>query len=214
VDHGEVGLAAVPGLPGRSPAEAADSEGAHGEGGVVAGLRTGALARPAAVFATTALGAGIVVTFLPLAVPASMSGLVAAALFLQPAAATAARWFAGRIGDRRGPARLVLPGLLLSAAGLLVTALTGSAAAVLCGVAVFGVGFGIAQNATLSLMYAWVPVSDYGTVSALWNFAYDAGMGAGAVGYGAVACGTGYPAAFALTAALMLLAAPAARRDR
>ncbi|QNA70752.1 MFS transporter [Streptomyces sp. So13.3] len=197
----------VPGPPGRQPS-------ADHAVGVVAGLRTGALARPAVVFATTALGAGIIVTFLPLAVPTSMSGLVTAVLFIQPAAATVARWFTGRIGDRRGAAGLVLPGLLLSAVGLLVTALTGSPVAVLAGVTLFGIGFGIAQNATLTLMYARVPESGYGTVSALWNFAYDAGMGVGAVGYGAIAAHTGYPAAFALTAAVMLLALWPACQDR
>ncbi|NEA53377.1 MFS transporter [Streptomyces sp. SID13666] len=197
----------VPGLPGRQLS-------ADHAVGVVAGLRTGALARPAVVFATTALGAGIIVTFLPLAVPTSMSGLVTAVLFIQPAAATVARWFAGRIGDRHGAAGLVLPGLLLSAVGLLVTALTGSAVAVLAGVTLFGIGFGIAQNATLTLMYARVPESGYATVSALWNFAYDAGMGVGAVGYGAIAAHTGYPAAFALIAAVMLLALWPACQDR
>lgn len=176
------------------------------------GLRDAALVRPAAVFTVTALGAGIVVTFLPLAVPAAASGVVAAALFVQPAAATAARWFAGRVGDRHGAARLVLPGLLLSAAGLLLTAATGSTAAVLCGVAVFGIGFGVMQNATLSLMYARVAPAGYGTVSALWNVGYDAGMGAGAVGFGALAALTGYPAAFALTAAAMVLPLRLARR--
>ncbi|MCZ4125456.1 MFS transporter, partial [Streptomyces sp. H39-S7] len=82
------------------------------------------------------------------------------------------------------------------------------------GVTLFGIGFGIAQNATLTLMYARVPASGYGTVSALWNVAYDAGMGAGAVGYGAIGAHTGYPAAFALTAALMLLALWPACQDR
>lgn len=204
-----VAVAAVPGLPGRSPAARPERHA-----GVVAGMRAGALARPTGVFAATALGAGVIVTFLPAAVPSSMSGLVAAALFVQPAASTAARWFAGRLGDRRGPAGLVLPGLLASAAGLAVTALTGSAAAVLAGVALFGAGFGITQNATLTLMYTRVSAEGYGTVSALWNVAYDAGMGAGAVGCGAVAARTGFPAAFALTAALTLLALGPAWRDR
>ncbi|CAG6396422.1 MFS transporter [Streptomyces cocklensis] len=204
-------VSVVPGIPGREPCPAKESA-AGAEGRIGGGLRDGGLVRPAAVFTVTALGAGILVTFLPLAVPAAASGVVAAALFVQPAAATAARWFAGRLGDRRGPGRLVLPGLLLSAAGLLLTAATGSTAAVLCGVAVFGVGFGVAQNATLSLMYARVSAAGYGTVSALWNVGYDAGMGAGAVGFGALAALTGYPAAFALTAAAMLLPLRLARR--
>ncbi|GAA4836384.1 MFS transporter [Kitasatospora terrestris] len=200
-------IASVPGLPDRirstGPAV-----------GVTEGLRTAELRRPAVVFAATAVAAGIVVTFLPLAVPAAAGGVVALALFVQPAAATLARWFAGRLGDRHGPARLVLPGLLLSAAGTLVMVLTGSPVAVVAGAGIFGIGFGVAQNATLTLMYARVPTAGYGAVSALWNFAYDAGMGAGAVAFGWLAAATGYPWAFALTAAAMLTAAVPARRDR
>ncbi|MFG2304061.1 MFS transporter [Actinacidiphila glaucinigra] len=210
VAGGVVALAAVvvvPGLPGRERSAGRD-------GGVVAGLRTGALARPTAVFATTALGAGIIVTFLPVAVPASLSALVTAALFAQPATSTVARWFAGRYGDRHGPARLVLPGLLASAAGLLLTAATGSPVAVLAGVTLFGAGFGVAQNATLTLMYSRAPESGYGTVSALWNVAYDGGMGVGALAFGVTAAHTGYPAAFALAAAATLVALAPAWRDR
>lgn len=199
-------VAAVPGLPDREPTSARAV-------GVVAGFRAAALARPAVVFATTALAAGIIVTFLPLAVSSESTGLVALALLVQPAASTVARWAAGRHGDRHGPARLVLPGLLASAAGVLLTALTHSPVAVVGGVTLFGLGFGVTQNATLTLMYARVPTSGYGAVSALWNFAYDAGMGLGAIGFGVLAGTTGYPLAFTLTAALMLTALAPAWRD-
>ncbi|GAX51697.1 MFS transporter [Streptomyces olivochromogenes] len=199
-------ILAVPGLPDREPASGKTV-------GVLAGLRTGGLMRPGAVFATTALAAGIVVTFLPLAVPAAYGTVVAVALFVQPAASTAARWAAGRYGDRHGSARLVVPGLVLSAGGLSITAVTGSPVAVLVGVAVFGTGFGIAQNATLTLMYARVPASGYGTVTALWNVAYDGGMGVGAAGFGVLAGVTGYPSALAVTAVLMLAALIPAYRD-
>ena len=194
-----VSIAAVPGLPGREAAPGPPL-------GIFAGARSGTLGRPTAVFAVTAVGAGIVVTFLPLAVAPGYSGAVAAALFVQPAAATASRWFAGRRADRRGAVGLVVPGLVVSAAGILVVALTGVPVAVVVGAAVFGAGFGITQSATITLMYSRVPASGYGTVSALWNVAYDAGMGLGAVGFGAVAGLTGYPWAFVLTALLMLAA--------
>jgi hypothetical protein len=36
-------------------------------------------------------------------------------------------------------------------------------------------GFGITQNATFALMMDRAPASGYGTASALWNLAYDAG---------------------------------------
>src|SRR3712207_8970891 len=45
----------------------------------------------------------------------------------------------------------------------------------------FRSGFGLLQNATLSLMYSRATQHDYGTVSALWNGAYDLGMGPGAL---------------------------------
>ncbi|MDU8994289.1 MFS transporter [Streptomyces mirabilis] len=199
-------IVAVPGLPDREPTSGKPV-------GVLAGLRTGGLMRPGAVFATTALAAGIVVTFLPLAVPAAYGTVVAVALFVQPAASTAARWAAGRYGDRHGPARLLVPGLVLSAGGLSITAVTGSPVAVLVGVAVFGTGFGIAQNATLTLMYARVPATGYGTVTALWNIAYDGGMGVGAAGFGVLAGVTGYPSALAVTAVLMLVALIPAYHD-
>ncbi|MET8450041.1 MFS transporter [Streptomyces sp. NPDC005209] len=181
--------------------------------GMTAALRTPALRRPALVFATTALAAGILVTFLPVAVPESAAGAVTVALVVQPAAATAARWVAGRHGDRHGSARLVVPGLLLPAAGMLITVATATPVAVVVGSAVFGAGFGVAQNATLTPMYARVARPSFGTVTAVWNLAYDAGMGAGAAGFGLAAAHTGYPWAFALTAAVMLLALGPALRD-
>ncbi|THA47100.1 MFS transporter [Streptomyces sp. A1136] len=216
VGYGPVGIASavaalaaivsVPGLPHREPTSGRSI-------GVLAGLRTAALLRPAVLFSATALAAGIIVTFLPLAVPPASTGVVAGALFVQSAASTVARWGAGRHGDRHGPASLVLPALAVSAAGTLLTSLTHSPVAVVAGVALFGVGFGVTQNATLTLMYARVPTSGYGTVSALWNFAYDAGMGVGAVGFGVLTGQTGYPVAFALTAMLTLTALVPAWRD-
>jgi hypothetical protein len=51
-------------------------------------------------------------------------------------------------------------------------------------------------------------------VSAVWNLAYDAGMGLGAAGFGVLAVRTGYPAAFALAAAVppAVLTVASARR--
>jgi MFS family permease len=166
--------------------------------------------RPALVFAASAVAAGVLVTFLPLAVTTATA---AAALFTQAAAATAARWAAGRIGDRRGQARLLCPGVLLSAVGMALLAATHLPAMVLGGAACFGTGFGMLQNATLAMMYAGAPSGAYSTVSAIWNAAYDAGMGAGAALLGLLATRAGYPAAFLLTAAVILPALVPALRQ-
>jgi MFS family permease len=217
-------LVVVPWLPGRDsarrrpagePGPAESGAGAHGKPlGIFAGLRTGALLRPAAAFAATTTAAGVLVTFVPLAVTQASGSVAALALLAQPAATTLARWLAGRHGDRRGPARQLVPGLVASAAGIAMIALTGVPVAVVAGSLIFGAGFGFAQNATQAMMFERVPASGYPTVSALWNLAYDLGMGVGAAGFGLLAAGTGYPVAFCLIAAVVLTALVPARRDR
>jgi MFS family permease len=199
-------IVTVIGLPARD----ASSSGAHG---VLQSLRSVALMRPAVIFAATASAAGVVVTYLPLAVAGLAGWVVPAALFLQPAAATVGRWCAGRLGDRHGQVRLLVPAVALSVAGMAAMAVTSSSILVVAGATTFGVGFGVLQNATLSLMYSRVPAAGFGAVSALWNAAYDLGMGAGAIGVGALVAGVGYGAAFALTAASMLPAIALARRE-
>jgi MFS family permease len=153
------------------------------------------------IFAVCASAAGVLVTFVPLALTATVAPIV---LFVQPAVTTAARGIAGRVGDRAGQSVLLLPGILLSAAGMAAVAATHSTALVLLGAAAFGAGFGVLQNVTLTMMYARVPRSSYSAVSAIWNAAFDLGMAAGALGVGALIPSLGYPAAFLLTAASML----------
>jgi predicted MFS family arabinose efflux permease len=203
------GLAAVPGLPDRTA-----GPGPESPVGVLAGLRTPALVRPSVVLGATAMAAGVVVTFLPLVVPAEAGDLAVWALLVQALAATLSRWWAGRHGDRHGTHGLIVPAVLTTAAGLLALVLTGSPAAVLIGMALLGAGFGVAQNATLALMFDRVPAAGYDTASALWNLAYDAGLGIGGVGFGVLAARTGYPVAFALTGVLVLAAVLPAWRDR
>ncbi|SDU55625.1 MFS transporter [Jiangella alkaliphila] len=197
-------LVAVPGLPRRT----GSGGGSHG---VLAGLRDAGLVRPAAVFAASTVAIGVLVTFLPLAT--GSASVAAAALLVQPATSTATRWVAGRLGDRYGQGRLLVPGLVLSGLGLLGVTATGVPAAVIAGAGVFGAGFGVLQNATLALMYTRVRPEGYGTVSAIWNAAYDIGMAVGATGAGLIAAGAGYPVVFALTAALLIPALLPARRE-
>jgi MFS family permease len=199
-------LVSVPGLPSRAstPPESA---------GILAGLRQPSLTRPATLFATSTAAVGVLVTYLPLAGAGRPGWIVAAALLLQPAAATAARWVAGRLGDRHGLRRLLAPGLLLGASGMAALAWTDSASAVLGGALLFGTGFGILQNTTLALMYAEAPAGTEDTVSAVWNIAYDLGMAAGAFAAGLAVTSIGFGWTFVLAGAAMvpaLLLIPAA----
>lgn len=186
-------LAAVPGLPTTRPARSM---------GGVAGLS--GLGAPIVVFGAVTLAVGVMVTFLPLAAPASL------ALLAQSLTTPVARWWAGRVSDRHGADRLLVPALLAAGLGTALLVVVGDQVAMVAGMALFGVGFGIAQNVTLTMMFE--RNADSGRVSALWNLAYDAGMGIGAAGFGVVMGMTGYAAGFAITAALVFAAIVPARR--
>ncbi len=199
-------VASVPFLPSGTRASTS------AEHGMLAALRNPALTVPSLVFAASAAAVGVLVTFVPLATKGLAGWVAPAVLLAQPATSMAARWLAGRFGDARGHARLPAPGIALSVAGMAAMALTGSAAAVLAGAILLGAGFGLLQNATLVLLYSRTPADAHGAAGALWNAAYDVGMGAGALGVGALATPLGYPTAFLLTAVLVLPALLPARR--
>ncbi len=197
----------VPGLPSR------DSKAPARRRGVIDPRRNAALLRPAVIFATSASAAGVVVTFLPLALSGHAAWAAPAALFLQPAAATAGRWVAGRVGDRRGQAGLLVPGIALSITGMTAMAVTPSAVVVTMGAATFGAGFGVLQNATLSLMYTRAGKTGYTTVSTMWNASYDVGMALGALGAGPLITATGFAPAFLVIAVTMLPALLMSHRE-
>jgi len=206
-------LAAVPWLadPASQQVDAGSADPAPA--GLLDSLRSGGMLRPGLVFAATTVSAGVVASFLPLAAGVS-AGVATLGLFAQAVTATASRWWAGRRGDRHGHAGLLIPGLLIAAVGMASLIWVSAPVVVIAGMCLFGIGFGIAQNATFALMIDRAPAGGYGTASALWNLAYDAGYGTGPIVFGLFVAHTGYPAAFALTGMLILAALLPAVRDR
>ena len=200
---GLVPLAALRWLPGRGAANRTRSA-----------ARTrrapGAALRLALIFAAGTVAAGVLDSFFPLAKGVS-SNLSSAALLVQAIIATLSRWQAGRHGDRCGHARLLIPGLVMAALGMTAMLWLSSPALVFASMVLFGAGFGVLENATFALLLERLPEAK---ASALWNFAYDAGYGAGPAVFGLFAARTGYPAAFALTGIFVLAALPAALRER
>ncbi|MGC1287112.1 MAG: MFS transporter, partial [Streptosporangiaceae bacterium] len=132
----------------------------------------------------------------------------------QALTAMAGRWWAGRLGDRLGHERLLPAALAIAAAGMAALFWLASPVAVIAGMGLFGLGFGALQNATFTLMINRMPESGFGTASAIWNLAYDAGYGAGPAAFGVFVGVTGYPIAFAFSALLMVVALPLTRRPR
>ena len=170
----------------------------------------GAALRLPLIFAAATIAAGVLDSFLPLAkgIP---SNLASAALLVQAVTATLSRWQAGKHGDRYGHARLLIPALAVAALGMAAMIVLGSPVVIFAGMVLFGAGFGVIENATFALLIEQLPEAK---ASALWNLAYDTGYGAGPAVFGLICVSTGYPAAFALTGALILATLPAALRER
>jgi MFS family permease len=179
-------------------------------GGRGVGWLTGGALRLPLIFATATVAAGVLDSFLPL-VTGIAPNLAAAALLVQAITATLSRWQAGRRGDRYGHARLLIPALAVAALGLGVLLFAGAPAALFAGMALFGAGFGVLENATFALLIEQLPEAK---ASAWWNLAYDAGYGAGPAAFGLICARVGYPAAFGLSGALLLAVVPLARRER
>ena len=193
-------LAAIHRLPG----------GREARPTVRAGRMPGAALRLPLIFAAATVAAGVLDSFLPLAkgIPSNLSS---AALLVQAITATLSRWQAGKHGDRYGHARLLIPALAVAALGMAAMMVLGSPVVIFAGMVLFGAGFGVIENATFAQLIEQLPEAK---ASALWNFAYDAGYGAGPAVFGLICVRTEYPAAFALTGALMLAAVPVALRER
>jgi len=203
-----LGMATVPFLPRRA---ASTGEASHG---ILHALRRGALMRPALVFASAAAAAGAVVTYLPLAIGGAAEWLAPVALLVQSTASTAGRWIAGRIGDRHGAMRLIVPGILFVTVGTAGLVVSPAAVVVLAGATLFGAGFGMLQNASLTLMYARTTTGEYGVVSAIWNAAYDGGMAVGALVVGFAGSVIGLGPAFLVVAVIVATTLLVARLDR
>jgi predicted MFS family arabinose efflux permease len=196
-------LTAIRWLPARG--------GTHGRPSAARTRRApGAGLRLALIFAACTIAAGVLDSFLPLAKGVS-SNLVTVVLLVQAIAATVSRWQAGRYGDKYGHARLLIPALIVAALGLVAMIGLASPVLIFTSMVLFGAGFGVLENATFALLIERLPEA---RASALWNFAYDAGYGAGPAVFGLFAARAGYPVAFALTGVLVLAVLPAALRER
>ncbi|WP_285830315.1 MFS transporter [Streptomyces meridianus] len=203
---------------GREPARVRVPEAApvgRGSGG-----RWRGLAVPPGVLAVAACALGGVTSFLPLALGGS-SVAAPVALFALSAALVVGRWGAGVWNDRVGAGRLVVPAAVacgLATGGFAVVSgpvpdVVAVAGAVTAAV-VYGLGFGALQNDTLVVMFRRAGPGGNGMVSTVWNLAFDAGTGMGAVAVGLLSQGVGMDGAYAVAAALMLVAVVFAVRDR
>lgn len=138
---------------------------------------------PSLLGAATNLKDGLVWLALPLMMAARGFDLtqVGAVAGVYPLVWASGQIVFGPLSDRVGRRRLVLPGMLLQAAGLVVLGLAGSFGALLLAAAVLGLGTGMAYPTLIALVADRVPIGERATALGIYRFFRDGGYALGAV---------------------------------
>src|SRR5512134_3367597 len=102
------------------------------------------------------------------------------------------RLFSGRLADRVGHRRFLLPCLAIVTVGLVLTALARTRLQLVIAAAVFGLGFGNQYPAFVSHVLKFVDTARRGAAFGGILAAFDTGVGTGSIAVGAMASRLGF----------------------
>ncbi len=137
-------------------------------------------------------------------------GIAPRSIFFISFAATVfvTRVFSGRLADRVGHRRFLLPCLALVTVGLAATAAARTRTELVLAAAVFGLGFGNQYPAFVGHVIKFVDPSRRGAAFGGILAAFDTGVGTGSIGVGAMAARIGFGPAFGVAAGLSAFSIP------
>lgn len=118
-----------------------------------------------------------------------------------------AKPIAGKVSDRLGRRRVILPGLVIGAASVAMLPYFPSFAALSVLSLVFGVGFATVTSSTAALVADLTRDGRYGSSMGVLRTVMDVGQSIGPVLTGFMVGAAGYPSAFTLLAAILVAAA-------
>jgi MFS family permease len=172
-------------------------------------LRTGIVALEALPMAwtTMCLGMGFGPLSAFIAIYASTRGVENPGLFftVQALALLVARPLGGQLADRRGREVVLIPGLIVTALALLALTWADDFASIMAVGALFGLGFGAAQPATMALLIDRVGSQRRGMAMSTYYTGFDLGISVSSVALGAVSQVWGFGAMWSISAACVLL---------
>lgn len=153
-------------------------------------------------------GYGGITSFI--AVRSDELGIAPRSIFFTAFALTvlATRVFSGRLADRIGYRRFLLPCLALCTLGLAATALARTRAELVLAAAVFGLGFGNQYPAFVGHVIRFVDPSRRGAAFGGILAAFDTGVGTGSIGVGSMAAHIGFGPAFGVAAGVSAFSIP------
>lgn len=173
--------------------------------------------RPAVVMLLANTTFGAIITFI--ALYAMQRGIANIGLFFTAysLALMVTRPVSGKLLDRRGADVVVVPGLVLTAAALVLVSQAQVLWVFLVAGVVYGVGFGAVQPSLQTLAVRDLPRDRVGPANGTFYNGFDLGIGIGSVLWGAAAQATGYSQMYliaATPAALALVVYLATDRSR
>jgi len=115
------------------------------------------------------------------------------------------RAFSGRLADRRGRGAAIIPGAIAMSIALATLPLAHDLPHFLISAALFGLGFGTAQPATMALLVDQVPTEQQGLGVSTFFMGYDVGISLGSVAFGVVSEAWGFGVMWPLAAGCTLL---------
>ena len=143
-----------------------------------------------------------------LAIYAQSRGANPGVFFLVMAAVIAlARGYAGSVSDRVGRAPVAAAGLVVAATALVVLASGGGMAALAAAGALYGLGLGATQPATMAWAADLVRPDERGKALGTFYAAFELGIATGAIGFGAVLARSSFAVMFLTAAAVALTGA-------
>jgi MFS family permease len=144
------------------------------------------------------------------AVVCDRNGIAPRSIFFTAFALTVlvTRIFSGRLADRIGHRRVLLPCLALVTVGLTLTALAHTRAQLVSAAVVFGLGFGNQYPAFVGHVLKFVATDRRGAAFGGILAAFDTGIGTGSIAVGWLAQQVGFRGAFGAAAALSAFAIP------
>ena len=163
------------------------------------------LSSPVIAAVTMGIGYAAVITFLPLI--AMGNGMHSASLFyfLYALVAIIVRTPAGRLSDRIGRSKLIIPSMLLSGLGLFIVSFSTSAYCIGFAALVYGLGFGAAYPVIGAMVADYSPRKSRGLAFGIYAGGFDLGLITGSIVGGIMGASLGTKSIFLLISVLILL---------
>lgn len=125
---------------------------------------------------------------------------------VQAVALLVSRTFVGRLADRLSRAAVIIPGVILMAAALAMLPVADSFCVFSISAALYGIGFGAAQPASMALLFDRIRQEHRGLATGTYFMGFDLGVIIGAIALGLVTEKWGFGVMWSVTAVCAMLA--------